>query len=31
VAERGRMASFADREGVIGTAGWLDLDRKYKA
>ena len=28
--ERGRMASFTDREGVIGTAGWLDLDRRYK-
>ena len=30
-AERGRMASFVDREQVIGTAGWLDLDRRYQA
>ena len=30
-AERDRMASFTEREGVIGTAGWMDLDRKYQA
>jgi 2-methylisocitrate lyase-like PEP mutase family enzyme len=30
-AARDRMASFADRETVIGTAGWLDLDRRYRA
>ncbi len=30
-AVRDRMASFADREVVIGTAGWLDLDRRYRA
>lgn len=29
-AERGRMASFADREQVVGTPAWLDLDRRYR-